>query len=64
MNSRSVIYKLLAFTFAMVVFPISSYFLTVNTIFKGISNSPLLEMKPIRRFLVRRFSNDLMLIIP
>ncbi|TID16465.1 vacuolar atpase assembly integral membrane protein vma21 [Venturia nashicola] len=34
----SVIYKLLAFTFAMVVFPISSYFLTVDTIFKGKSS--------------------------
>ncbi|KAI3323369.1 hypothetical protein HD806DRAFT_535198 [Xylariaceae sp. AK1471] len=30
-----VIMKLLAFTFAMVVIPIGSYFLTVNTIFRG-----------------------------
>ncbi|KAI8965876.1 hypothetical protein F5Y11DRAFT_311689 [Daldinia sp. FL1419] len=30
-----VIVKLLAFTFAMVVIPIGSYFLTVNTIFRG-----------------------------
>ncbi|KAI1248788.1 vacuolar ATPase assembly integral membrane protein vma21 [Eutypa lata] len=30
-----VILKLLAFTFAMVVVPIGSYFATVNTIFKG-----------------------------
>ncbi|KAF2963542.1 hypothetical protein GQX73_g10030 [Xylaria multiplex] len=30
-----VIIKLLAFTFAMVVIPIGSYFLTVNTIFSG-----------------------------
>ncbi|OTB02337.1 hypothetical protein M426DRAFT_24815 [Hypoxylon sp. CI-4A] len=30
-----VIFKLLAFTFAMVLMPIGSYFLTVNTIFKG-----------------------------
>ncbi|KAI1656997.1 hypothetical protein F4813DRAFT_361236 [Daldinia decipiens] len=30
-----VIIKLLAFTFAMVVVPIGSYFLTVNTIFRG-----------------------------
>ncbi|CAJ2500973.1 Uu.00g038260.m01.CDS01 [Anthostomella pinea] len=30
-----VIMKLLAFTFAMVIVPIGSYFLTVNTIFKG-----------------------------
>ncbi|SPJ87538.1 probable Vacuolar ATPase assembly integral membrane protein VMA21 [Fusarium torulosum] len=33
-----VIYKLLAFTFAMIVVPIGSYFVTVNTIF---SNSSL-----------------------
>ncbi|KAI1802804.1 hypothetical protein F4811DRAFT_382790 [Daldinia bambusicola] len=30
-----VIIKLLAFTFAMVIIPIGSYFLTVNTIFRG-----------------------------
>ncbi|KAM0332128.1 hypothetical protein ACHAQA_002400 [Verticillium albo-atrum] len=30
-----VIIKLLGFTFAMIVFPIGSYFLTVATIFKG-----------------------------
>ncbi|RKU46149.1 vacuolar ATPase assembly integral membrane protein vma21 [Coniochaeta pulveracea] len=30
-----VIVKLLAFTFAMIVGPIGSYFLTVNTLFKG-----------------------------
>ncbi|RBR07656.1 uncharacterized protein FIESC28_10555 [Fusarium coffeatum] len=30
-----VIYKLLAFTFAMIVVPIGSYFLTVNTVFNG-----------------------------
>ncbi|KAI2633697.1 VMA21-like domain-containing protein [Hypomontagnella submonticulosa] len=30
-----VILKLLAFTFAMVVIPIGSYFVTVNTIFRG-----------------------------
>ncbi|KAI0023039.1 hypothetical protein F4780DRAFT_731190 [Xylariomycetidae sp. FL0641] len=30
-----VIMKLLAFTFAMVVIPIGSYFATVNTIFRG-----------------------------
>lgn len=30
-----VIVKLLAFTFAMIVMPIGSYFATVNTIFKG-----------------------------
>ncbi|KAF4988697.1 hypothetical protein FGRMN_9609 [Fusarium graminum] len=30
-----VIYKLLAFTFAMIVIPIGSYFVTVNTVFSG-----------------------------
>ncbi|KAF0639684.1 hypothetical protein NXS19_001584 [Fusarium pseudograminearum] len=33
-----VIYKLLAFTFAMVFIPIGSYFLTVNTVFNGNSS--------------------------
>ncbi|EMT66689.1 vacuolar ATPase assembly integral membrane protein vma21 [Fusarium odoratissimum] len=33
-----VIYKLLAFTFAMIVVPIGSYFLTVNTVFRGNSS--------------------------
>ena len=32
---RDVIVKLLAFTFAMIVVPIGSYFATVNTIFRG-----------------------------
>ena len=32
---RSIIAKLLAFTFAMITFPISTYFLTKDTIFKG-----------------------------
>ncbi|KAK8181550.1 vacuolar ATPase assembly integral membrane protein VMA21 [Phyllosticta capitalensis] len=32
---RSVIMKLLGFTLAMIVLPIGSYFLTVNTIFRG-----------------------------
>ncbi|KAK3054263.1 vacuolar ATPase assembly integral membrane protein vma21 [Extremus antarcticus] len=31
----SVIFKLLAFTAAMIVLPIGSYFATVNTVFKG-----------------------------
>lgn len=30
-----VIYKLLGFTFAMVVFPIGSYFFTIKTVFSG-----------------------------
>jgi vacuolar ATPase assembly integral membrane protein VMA21 len=34
---RSVIYKLLGFTLAMVAAPIGTYFMTVNTIFKGFS---------------------------
>lgn len=34
-SNRSVIYKLLAFTVGMVVLPIGSYFLTVNTVFRG-----------------------------
>jgi hypothetical protein len=34
---RDVIFKLLGFTFAMIVVPISSYFLTVHTVFKGSS---------------------------
>lgn len=33
-----VIVKLLAFTFAMIVVPIGSYFVTVNTVFKGKSD--------------------------
>lgn len=32
----SVIMKLLAFTLGMIVFPIGSYFLTVDTLFKGV----------------------------
>ncbi|KAK3182273.1 vacuolar ATPase assembly integral membrane protein vma21 [Lecanicillium sp. MT-2017a] len=32
---KDVIVKLLGFTFAMIVIPIGSYFLTVNTIFQG-----------------------------
>lgn len=34
---RSVIVKLLGFTAAMVILPIGSYFVTVNTIFRGAS---------------------------
>lgn len=34
---RAVIYKLLAFTAAMIVGPIGTYFLTLNTIFGGLS---------------------------
>ncbi|KAF4448586.1 putative Vacuolar ATPase assembly integral membrane protein VMA21 [Fusarium austroafricanum] len=39
-----VIYKLLAFTFAMIVVPIGSYFLTVNTVFSGMSLFSLLHV--------------------
>ncbi|EGX90559.1 vacuolar ATPase assembly integral membrane protein [Cordyceps militaris CM01] len=35
---QHVIMKLLGFTFAMIVVPIGSYFLTVHTIFKGNSS--------------------------
>ncbi|PHH88245.1 hypothetical protein CDD83_7794 [Cordyceps sp. RAO-2017] len=35
---RHVIYKLLGFTAAMIVLPIGSYFLAVDTIFKGNSS--------------------------
>ncbi|KAJ4173482.1 vacuolar ATPase assembly integral membrane protein vma21 [Fusarium falciforme] len=35
---KDVIYKLLAFTIGMIVLPIGSYFLTVNTIFRGNSS--------------------------
>ncbi|RDA88000.1 hypothetical protein CP532_3406 [Ophiocordyceps camponoti-leonardi (nom. inval.)] len=35
---KHVIVKLLAFSFAMIVLPISSYFLSVDTIFKGNSS--------------------------
>ncbi|KAJ2979463.1 hypothetical protein NQ176_g3237 [Zarea fungicola] len=35
---RHVIVKLLGFTFAMIVIPIGSYFLTVHTVFKGNSS--------------------------
>lgn len=34
-HPRHVIYKLLGFSFAMIVIPIGSYFLTVNTVFNG-----------------------------
>ncbi|KAH0608928.1 uncharacterized protein H6S33_001156 [Morchella sextelata] len=39
---RSVLVKLLMFTFAMIVFPLSSYYLTINTIFKDRSSSSTL----------------------
>lgn len=35
LTSSDVIFKLLAFTFAMIVVPIGGYFVTVNTVFKG-----------------------------
>ncbi|PHH70403.1 hypothetical protein CDD82_7158 [Ophiocordyceps australis] len=47
-----VIVKLLAFTFAMIVVPIGSYFLTVNSLFKGmimsLSCEPFLRAFPAR----------------
>lgn len=33
---RAVIFKLLGFTFAMITLPIGTYFMTVNTVFKGL----------------------------
>jgi hypothetical protein len=44
--SRDVIIKLLAFTFAMIVVPIGSYFVTVNTVFKGARLFPLVTDIP------------------
>jgi hypothetical protein len=49
--TRHVIVKLLLFTFAMLVLPISSYFLTLNTLYSGnyhafnkqFSRSPLIQ---------------------
>jgi vacuolar ATPase assembly integral membrane protein VMA21 len=37
-TSRLVIYKLLGFTLAMVVAPIGTYYMTVNMLFKGLSD--------------------------
>ena len=39
--NRAVIMKLLAFTLAMIVVPIGSYFLTVDTLFGGAQLLPL-----------------------
>lgn len=36
-SHRHVIFKLLAFTLAMVIGPIGSYFLTLNIVFKGMA---------------------------
>jgi len=36
-----VIYKLLGFTLAMIAGPIGTYFLTLNTVFKGMTASPV-----------------------
>lgn len=36
---RSVIYKLLGFTLAMVAAPIGTYFMTVNMLFKGLPSA-------------------------
>ncbi|KJZ79140.1 Vacuolar ATPase assembly integral membrane protein VMA21 [Hirsutella minnesotensis 3608] len=38
---KHVIFKLLGFTLAMIVIPIGSYFVTVDTLFKGTLPSPL-----------------------
>ena len=34
-GNRSVIWKLISFTFAMITLPIGTYFFTVNFVFKG-----------------------------
>jgi hypothetical protein len=34
-NHRSVIWKLMSFTFAMITLPIGTYFFTVNFVFQG-----------------------------
>jgi hypothetical protein len=34
-DHRSVIWKLMSFTFAMITLPIGTYFFTVNFVFKG-----------------------------
>lgn len=41
LSLSDVIMKLLAFTLAMVVVPIGSYYVTVNMVFKGIYNSSM-----------------------
>jgi hypothetical protein len=38
---RSVIMKLLAFTLGMIVIPIGSYFVTVDTVFNGKPSNPV-----------------------
>jgi hypothetical protein len=43
---RSVIMKLLAFTLGMIVIPIGSYFLTVNTLFRGMFHNILVYARP------------------
>lgn len=40
--ARSVVAKLLLFTLAMVVAPLGSYYITLNTIFKGVAKDPLI----------------------
>lgn len=51
---RAVIYKLLGFTFAMVTMPIGAYFMTVNTVFKGMFQATL----PVRLASNRRSRAD------
>ncbi|KAM0692590.1 hypothetical protein Q7P36_007145 [Cladosporium allicinum] len=41
----SIIFKLLAFTFAMITFPIGSYFLSVNMLFGASRSFPLIPSK-------------------
>jgi len=43
---RATIAKLLFFTFAMITFPISSYFLTVHNLFSGTTTHPTHPTNP------------------
>lgn len=55
LSPRHVIVKLLAFTAAMIVVPIGSYFATVSTIFKGLL---YLSALPLKSCMSRWFSCD------
>lgn len=50
-KGRDVIVKLLAFTFAMIVVPIGSYFATVHTVFKGeLDSTPASMWRPLHYY--------------
>lgn len=48
--ARSVVAKLLLFTLAMVVAPLGSYYITLNTIFKGVVKNPLFSDFPLEAY--------------